>query len=226
MKLKKRGEVPPAGNEPVPSVEAANERKKNTKLYIIIPVLILFIGLIIYFAISYQNRDSEVKVVNSLKTSDSLKQKEISLKEKELELREKELSMNKETDVNSILIQKLDSWISSLNNREQNLENYYADNVIYYSWGATSRAKVMEDKRSFYSSWTNFKLRTENPEIIKISDSQYLCSYDKLVNSSNNINGKEYEPKVRSKLVFEKDNSGWLISEETDEKVYFKIKNW
>ena len=226
MKLKKRGEVPRTGDEPAPSVEAANERKKNTKLYIIIPVLILFIGLIIYFAISFQNRDSEVKVVNSLKTSDSLKQKEISLKEKELELREKELSMNKETDVNSILMQKLDSWISSLNNREQNLGNYYADNVIYYSWGATSRAKVMEDKRSFYSSWTNFKLRTENPEIIKISDSQYLCSYDKLVNSSNNINGKEYEAKLRSKLVFEKDNSGWLISEETDEKVYFKNKNW
>jgi serine/threonine protein kinase len=143
---------------------------------------------------------------------------------------ENKISQNKDsknnTSESSLIKVNLTDWIQALNNRNPDLSKFYSDNVIYYSWGSTSRSKLLADKRQFFDSWSSFNLEIEEPLINVLNENKYECVYDKTITSSNISNGKVYDAKVQSRLVFEKFGERWLITEESDPVLYYKNKNW
>lgn len=131
-----------------------------------------------------------------------------------------EINSNEEQSILTIL----NSWIEDINRRE-NLSNYYADKVNYYSIGVVPKSKILDDKRSFYNKWNSFLVTIESPVVKKINDGKFQCNYDKKSISSNIANDKRFENKVRSILILEMIGNSLLITEEKDETIYYKNKN-
>jgi len=201
----------------------------NKKLLII--SIAVFTGLIFFILKNFVfNQDAILdNGKNSMITNneiDNLNQKELELKEKELILREKELELKSNQEESEIIKMNIKNWINDLNNRNTNIGNYYDNIVNYYSWDNSSRDKVIGDKLSFYKNWDSFNLSISNSDIKQISDDRIECSYDKTINSSNISNGKVYDAKVRSRLIFKKNGNKWLITDEDDLSIYYKNKNW
>ena len=213
MKVKKIGKVADEIN--------VSENKNYKKLFILIIVILSFIiAYFIFFT------DKNYTTEKSVSTDLSIKQKELELKEKELKLKEKEMKLKNSPDESSLIKAQLKNWINAINNRNYDFINYYAPFVNYYSWGNASKDKVTGDKRNFFNNWDSFYMTISEPEIEKLGEDKYLCTYDKTINSSNQKNGKIYEAKVRSKLIFHRLQNNWLITDEDDENVYYKNKNW
>ena len=213
MKVKKIGKVEDDIN--------VSHNKSYKILFILITVILsLVIAYFIFF------KDKNITTDKSDNSDLSLKQKELELKEKELKLKEKEMKLKNSSDESSLIKAQLKNWINAINNRNYDFINYYAPYVNYYSWRNASKDKVTGDKRDFFNNWDSFYLTISEPEIEKFSEDKYLCTYDKTINSSNQTNGKVYEAKVRSKLIFQRQQNNWLITDEDDETVYYKNKNW
>jgi len=191
---------------------SSQSKSKLILIFSSIGVLIVSVFLIIYF-VTNSNDSSVLKVTtNSNKNIDSNTSTIKGNVQNSEETRE--------------IRSKLHDWIQALNSRSSNLGNFYSDYVIYYGWGSSSRSKLLTDKRNFFNTWSSFNLSIEEPSINKINEYKYECIYDKTINSSSVSSGKVYDAKVQSRLVFEKINNQWLITEESDPIVYYKNKNW
>jgi hypothetical protein len=127
-------------------------------------------------------------------------------------------------NVQEIIRNKLDSWITEINAKQYNLKKFYADNVLYYKNGNVSSDKIAKDKKKAFEKWTEIKMSVENVNISKENDTKYSCIYDKNFSMENHDPPKSYSGKVKSKLIFEKINNDWLITQESDEKVYSSDK--
>lgn len=213
MKVKKIGKVADDLNV---------SHNKNYKILFIFITVILSLVIAYFIFFTEKNNTTEKSVSTDL----SIKQKELELKQKELKLKEKEMKLKNSPDESSLIKVQLKNWISDINNRNYDFINYYAPYVNYYSWRNASKDKVTGDKRDFFNNWDSFYLTISEPEIEKLGEDKYLCTYDKTINSSNQTNGKVYEAKVRSKLIFQIIQNNWLITDEDDETVYYKNKNW
>lgn len=213
MKIKKIGKT-------TEDINFSHKKNYKTLFTLFIVILSLIIAYFIFFT------DKNNTTEKSVSTDLSIKQKELELKEKELKLKEKEINQKNSAEESSLIKAQLKNWITAINNRNYDFINYYAPIVNYYSWEKVSKDKVTGDKRNFFNNWDSFYLTISEPETEKFSDDKYLCKYDKTINSSNKENGKVYEAKVRSKLIFQRLQNNWLITDEDDETVYYKNKNW
>lgn len=234
MKVKKVGELPKEQSIEIKShdedsqLNISNNSNHANRKYIIggSVILLALIGLALYFFVIKDNNGEKILSTQNSAEYDEFKLKELELKERELILKEKEMKLKKTPDESSLIKAKIKNWINDINNRNYDFINFYSPYVNYYSWGNTSKERVIGDKRNFFNNWDSFYLTISEPNIEKISDDKYLCAFDKTINSSNQENGKVYEAKVSSKLIFQKLQNNWLITDEVDETVYYKNKNW
>lgn len=119
---------------------------------------------------------------------------------------------------------KLLNWLSANEQKNSSISNYYSSFVSYYTLGNVSVNKVVSDKNNFFNKWDKIVLTPENINISIENNGKYVCVFDKTFRTEN-LNGKYYEGKVKSRIIFEKVNNEWLISNETDDKIYWTNKN-
>lgn len=134
-------------------------------------------------------------------------------------------NVNNTTTDNSIK-SIITEWIQATNNKEPNIDKYYADKVNYYSWGNVSKAKLMSDKKDFFKRWDYIKLSISNINCSQINIDECNCNYDKEFDCKNYTNGRHYNGKISSIITFKKIDGRWLIIKEVDGKTYFADKNW
>lgn len=219
MKIKQIGSIP-KNTDDNNNVNPGNSSKRTKLLFISSGILLLLICSSVYFFVIRNN------YISSNNFADSLMIKELELKEKEINLKEQQLDKSSnEKDVENIknTVYKL---ISAFNSKNSSIDKYYYTNVNYYSWGLTDRSKVIKDKIAFYNRWDFLNMNVDNFNVTRQPDDSYRCEYDKALESSNYTNGKNLSVKVRSVLIFRKESSEWLISEERDDKTYYLNKNY
>jgi len=183
-------------------------------------IILMAVGFIAYFFLFSNNNINSTYGDGSdkLTPEENLKRKELGLKEKELQLREKKIEVfdNKE----SLLNEKLYSWLHAIQN-ENDVSKYYADNVNYYSAGFIPLSKVLDDKKRFYKNWERRKFDADIISVNELGDDKYKIIYDKTFECDNLKENKFYNGKVKSVLVFINVGNEMLISEEYDDTIYY-----
>ncbi len=190
----------------------------NQKIIVFVICFILIgIGVTINFYLSNEISKEDI--------SEEIKKLEFDLKEKEFELNQRETEYSNQKIINE-LEKFITLWIEETNNKSITIEKYYADYVEYYTWGFTSKSKLLEDKFYFYKKWDNCLISTDNIQIEEVNQNKYNCYYDKYVECENYSNGKKFNAKLKSFLALENFNGNWKITIEKDPETYYLNKNW
>jgi len=207
----------------IPTTHEQAQGRSRSTLFIVFGIgLAAIIVILLVFALNGKDEDTR----STQSTSDSLKLKELYLKERELRLKESELNNTSNTGDIEHIKNIVQSLINEFNAKSTAIGRYYGSSVNYYAWGPTDKAKVINDKKAFYSRWDYLNMYIDNIQVQKESDNIFRCDYDKTLESSNYTNGKNLKLKVKSVLLFEKVKNEWLITEERDEKTYYLNKNY
>lgn len=96
------------------------------------------------------------------------------------------------------------------------LTNFYAEKVNYYTWKLADKSKVLSDKKDFYKKWNKINIEIDDLQITNEQD-KIICSYIKTYSVSNEKDSQNGT--IRSRLIFKKFNSKFLIVEEKDYKL-------
>jgi len=160
--------------------------------------------------------------------STKLKIKEFELKEREAEVEKKKKDLNQTVESNTISQAKkfIEEWVSSTNNKDPNLGRFYDDYVKYYKGGLMKKSQVLEDKRNFFNRWDRIEITTEQYVEEKISEDEYAYIFDKHFSCSSYSKNKNYNGKVRSRLILKEYGGTLKIISENDEEIYYTNKNY
>lgn len=199
--------------------EKINTSKQIAFVALSIIGILAIIGTIYYLWVF--NHDSTI-----LKSESDLRIKELEKKEQELLKREEEIKLSRNDNPLTIVERIFTSFTSENNKSNSDISHYYADYVHYYSWKNAYKPKLLSDKKNFFKKWDIFEINTSDVSFIQVNTNIVECNYDKEFSCENFSNGKKYSGKVRAKLVFEKINDEWLITRESDEKIYYTNKNF
>lgn len=192
-------------------------RLKKRKIFYVFVIMV-----IIMFA-------SLLTLINSFKT------KNIYLDESKNKIVEQDVSKNNtivseknpfrnsiSNDEDKSIKDELDSWIKSTMEKSSSIGEYYSKNLeYYYTWGKTTRQKVVDDKEDYFKKWDKINLSISD---VQITDKGFMDNigyvfeviYNKNFEVENFTSKKRMSGEVKSKLGLVSDHGGYLIFGEVD----------
>ena len=159
------------------------------------------------------NDNSNKKIYNNTDGSSNTEQNST--------INKSEVSNSNSPDESSVIETKFKEWINANNAKSRNLENFYASKIKYYTWNDVSVKAALNDKYKFFNKWDRINIGYANVNIKKLSDDKYQVTYDKSYNFEDNSLGNSDSGKIRSRLIFVKQNGRWVIVNESDDYVYY-----
>ena len=217
--------------ESVSPASSTNLEQSQTKLILgmkpivfgIAALIIVSLIIVIAIVVSNSDNDSDTKYSDKITKTSTETKKESSISSSDQNYSSKNETESYDTDESQEIKMILNNWLNDTNGKSYNIGKYYASRLNYYTWKNTSKSKAMNDKKQFFNKWDYIDISENNLSVKKINDYKYQCIFDKTFKVED-IYGNKQEGMVQSKIVFEKEDSEWLITNETDIKTYYLDK--
>jgi serine/threonine protein kinase len=120
----------------------------------------------------------------------------------------------------------INAWINDINNKNIDFQKYYSERVSYYKFGNVSLSKIIKDKNEFFDKWDNIEMSADQFSSNVISNDEIVVTFDKYFNVDNYSNNRNYNGKVKSRLVLKNIDGVLKIISESDDRAYYTNKNF
>lgn len=207
------------------NVEKSNNKvSKEIKIAgVTLIIIVIIFGAIFLFNQENDNMDSDSQLQVKSK-NDIIKQNfDDVVKEQE-----KKNSIEQKNNIEQInKSQKfIDDWITDTNNKNIDFQKYYSDKVNYYKAGKVGLSIIVKDKKDFFSKWDNIEINADQFTPKVISNDEIVVTFDKYFNVDNYSSSRNYNGKVKSRLVLKNIGGELKIISESDDLTYYTNKNF